>query len=731
MDVFLKAATSRNWQIKHVAKSAVKAGGNFSMVVARCTIPITLKLARTMTFIQRLLSFVPPTLLLIVPVFSQVQGLLEQLPDNTIRFSVVPQTDWTAPQSVTSSAQVTLRATAGELQLSDFQSINGSWVAENPIPAPVEAPAYDYFTFSLSAPLNTLTYQSGNPIPFFSFKNAGGCTTIEIINTQTDPFMPPNSMNINIGNSFSIVGAGIGQNAYTGNTTSASVSCPPLGLTVNALQNPVLCSGDHTSINVQALGGNEPYEVGYENLTTGVSGSGTIAGYNGQLDFTNMAAGDYLFTITDGLDSAAQYNYTVTAPAPLQIVLDAFDASCNGSLDGVAFVDNVQGGTVSGDYQYYWETNPGISSATAGFLDPGTYSVTVQDDNGCQTQGSVEVGTFAVIFPNPHITDSKCYGLDNGVIDLYPVGINPPFTFSWSSNVTTGDFSSAWQLGPGEYSVTITDATGVCYETATYSIEEPPAIEVDYQMDGPACGGDKAYLHLLGVSNAAEPWTASVTSGTNLGNPKDFEVEAGVIQNLVIEDANGCVHREEFLIPAMDEMFLELGDDQTIKYGEEVQFDPDIYPLDNLAFSWSPSESLSCDDCPNPVARPLESTTYHLHMVDTAGCTVDDMVDIIVRKSRDIYIPTAFSPNNDGVNDVFCPYAGFEVSAIKNIKVFDRWGGLIYEMKETLPPSDPACGWDGKAKGKDVDTGTYLYSMNVQFIDGEEVLFAGEVNLFR
>ena len=684
-----------------------------------------------MTLIQRLASFVPPTLLLIVPAFTQVQGLLEQLPDNSIRFSVVPQVDWSPPQSVTSSAQVTLRAIAGGLQLTNFQSLNGNWVAASPIQAPSEATAYDYFTFSLNAPFNTLTYQNGIAVPFFSFSNAGGCTSIEIIDTQTDPFMPPNSMNVNIGISFSIIGAGIGQNAYTGNTPSASVACPPLGVVAAALQNPVPCHGDRTSISVQALGGNAPYGVEYQNLTTGESGSATIAAYNGQVDFSEMAAGDYLFTITDNLDSVTQYNYNIATPAPLQIFLEAFDASCNGSLDGVAFVDDVHGGTVAGDYQYFWETNPNVSSASIGFLDPGTYSVTVQDDNGCQSQGSVEVGAYAVIYPNPFVTDVKCNGANNGVIDIYPVGLNPPFTYTWSPNVTTGNYSSAWQLPPGEYSVTIIDATGVCSETATYTVEEPAAIEMDYQMDAPVCFGDKAYLHILGVSNAIEPWTARVTSGTNLGNPKDFEMEAGIVQYLVIEDANGCIQQEEFLIPAKEEMFLELGDNRTIKYGEGIPLDADIYPLENVAFAWTPSEGLSCDDCPNPVARPLETVTYHLHMVDTAGCTLDDKIGIIVRKSRDVYIPNAFSPNSDGINDVFSPYAGFEVVAIKDLRVFNRWGGLIYEMNEQLPPGDPACGWDGYGGGKQMDPGTYLYSMNVEFIDGEVVLFAGEVNLMR
>jgi gliding motility-associated-like protein len=446
-----------------------------------------------------------------------------------------------------------------------------------------------------------------------------------------------------------------------------------------------------------------------------------------------MDPGNYIFTITDALDSSSVYNYNIVQPAPLELELYSFDATCNGTYDGVAIVEDVDGGTAAnGNYQYYWNVDPTISQEMVGFLTTGTYTVTVVDDNGCTVSGSVEVAPQFVVFPNPSITDISCAGSADGVIDLYPVSPYPPFSFNWSSNVPTGNnLSSAWQLGPGFYTVTITDGTGVCSATASYTIEEPLPIAVDYSLKAPRCYGDKGSVHILGVENALEPWKATIVGQGDFVEAAEFEVQPGMPQRLVIEDAKGCKISEDFLVPDKQEMFIELGDNHSIKYGENVDFDAQLFPLQNVTFEWSPAEGLSCTDCPYPVAAPTDNITYQLRMTDPEGCEMKDFVSVFVRKSRDIFIPNAFSPNRDGVNDKFIPYAGFEVKAIKNLQVFDRWGGLIYSSPQSFLPGDTSFGWDGSARGKDLPTGAYLYTMNVEFIDGETVLYSGDVMLMR
>ncbi len=682
-----------------------------------------------MSLCKRLLSFVPPTLLFVLPLFSQIQGKLELQSDNTYLVSAVPEVDWSPPMSVTNSAQITIRATSGKFVLSDFQSQFGVWTPANPIVAPPEAPQYDYYSFSLASPVADVSYENGIPLPLFSFRNAGSCAELQLVDTDTDPFMPPNSLNANIGNSFSVIGAGIGQNAYTGNAAESSVSCPALGLSVS--DDGIGCYGETTTLNIAVVGGEPPYQIYWQHTASGADGYASVADYGGSVSLSNMEGGQYYFEVQDNLDSIATTNYQLSQPAPIEITLLGYDASCNGSMDGVALVKNATGGTIANDYQYYWNTNPSVSSPSAGFLNPGVYTVTVVDDNGCSAEASVELGEAVTIYPNPVVRDITCHGGTDGVIDLYPVGFNPPFTYNWSSNVLTGPYSSAWQLPAGTYSVTITDNTGVCNTTVEFVLDDPPAIETDYQLSQAVCFGDKGYLTLLAVENAEEPWTVSITEGRELNPGFEYEVEPGIQQILTIEDAKGCVHEEEFLIPAPVELIVEAGDNLMLKYGEQTQLSPQISPQTGVSIRWSPAGDLSCDDCPDPILYPTESKTYQVTVTDSAGCSSTDAFSVFVRKSRDLYIPTAFSPNGDGINDIFCPYGGFEAIRVTGFKVFDRWGGILYEMDNPVAFGDDKCGWDGTANGNPLTNGTYLYAINVEFIDGEEVLFAGEVTLMR
>ncbi len=512
---------------------------------------------------------------------------------------------------------------------------------------------------------------------------------------------------------------------------SVTLSLDTLDLNVFAEQNPVPCNADLTDVMVQAFGGQAPYSVQWSNLTAGTTGTVQIPDFEGGAVIPGMQAGQFLFNITDALNESQETAFSLAEPQLLTIKLLAFDASCNGSYDGVAMVDEAHGGTVATDYQYYWETNAGVSSASAGFLNPGTYWVTVVDDNGCFMIDNVTVGSFAVIFPNPHTTQISCNGAGDGVIDLYPVSPNSPYTYQWSNNVTTGDLSSAWQLSPGAYSVTITDGTGVCTETATFNMTEPPRMEVDYKITEPLCFGEKGILEVVGVANNIGDWTPSVVGNAEKISDSMFEFEAGSQQQLVITDGKGCEISDHFLAPAPHELFIELGDNYAIKYGEEINFDPDVFPIQGITFQWSPADYLSCTDCPNPVARPLAEVAYRLLMTDAVGCSVEDYVSVAVRKSRDIYIPNAFSPNQDGVNDRFCAFGGPEIVQVQTMHVFDRWGGILFEEKTGFSITEQKCGWDGTARGKQLGNGVYLYTMNVEFVDGEVLLYAGEVQLMR
>ena len=148
-----------------------------------------------------------------------------------------------------------------------------------------------------------------------------------------------------------------------------------------------------------------------------------------------------------------------------------------------------------------------------------------------------------------------------------------------------------------------------------------------------------------------------------------------------------------------------------------------------MLFDWQPAGGLSCSDCPAPVARPAQSTTYLVAVQDANGCEDRLQVEIRVEDSRRLYAPNAFSPNEDGRNDVFTVYPGPGVARIVAFQVFDRWGNKVYEAEGQGVAPPP--GWDGTRKGQRLNPAVFAWLAEVEFIDGSVRLYEGEVSLIR
>jgi len=130
---------------------------------------------------------------------------------------------------------------------------------------------------------------------------------------------------------------------------------------------------------------------------------------------------------------------------------------------------------------------------------------------------------------------------------------------------------------------------------------------------------------------------------------------------------------------------------------------PFTYSSNVNAYTWSPSTYLDCTDCPNPISTPVFNTTYTITVTDENHCTSTDTVLVKTICGGDNYfIPNTFSPNNDGVNDVFYP-RGKGLHDIQSMRIFNRWGQQVYNSHEYNVP------WNGTWKGKPVPVGTFYY----------------------
>jgi len=149
-----------------------------------------------------------------------------------------------------------------------------------------------------------------------------------------------------------------------------------------------------------------------------------------------------------------------------------------------------------------------------------------------------------------------------------------------------------------------------------------------------------------------------------------------------------------------------------------------------VQWNWTPDEDLSCNDCPVTDANPNITTSYSLTAINAQGCTDTGTVTVTVIFDQDIYIPNAFSPNDDAINDTFFPFTHGNINLIKAFRIFNRWGGQVFAV-ENVPADNSIPGWNGTVNGKNAGEGLYVYQATFTAIDGSEIELAGEVLLIR
>jgi gliding motility-associated-like protein len=144
--------------------------------------------------------------------------------------------------------------------------------------------------------------------------------------------------------------------------------------------------------------------------------------------------------------------------------------------------------------------------------------------------------------------------------------------------------------------------------------------------------------------------------------------------------------------------------------------------------TWTQTSWLSCTDCLDPVAAPLQNTLYELIVADTNGCQAIATSLVRVENKENIFIPNGFTPNNDGANDLFMIYGGVGVTRVKTFVIFDRWGEQVFS-RTNFQPNNPEGGWDGTLDGKPLRPAVFVYYAEIEFDNGRIVIFKGDVTL--
>lgn len=319
---------------------------------------------------------------------------------------------------------------------------------------------------------------------------------------------------------------------------------------------------------------------------------------------------------------------------------------------------------------------------------------------------------------------------ENGRIDITMLRGMPPYTFEWSENANTKNSSTAYNLSSGVYSITISDAAA-CVQIDTFSLIEASDFSITGQVLASECNARTGRLQIdILDGDSTSTYFYSINNLTYQFSNVFENLQPGSY-TLYAKIDNACIDSTTLVIPFPDPLAVELGEDYIVSLGDSVMLDAYNYDNRFSSFAWSPVEGLSCADCPQPTVTITDTKTFTLTVTDSMGCTASDNVQIFVQKDRNIFIPNAFSPNTDGINDDFTIFSGEGVVELRDFVIYGRWGNLVHEINGTFPANDYRFSWDGKFKGRRVASGEYVYQFVAIFQDGAEELYQGIVKLVR
>jgi gliding motility-associated-like protein len=174
---------------------------------------------------------------------------------------------------------------------------------------------------------------------------------------------------------------------------------------------------------------------------------------------------------------------------------------------------------------------------------------------------------------------------------------------------------------------------------------------------------------------------------------------------------------------------INIGSDQTINEGEIIKIELNS-SRQIFEIIWEPAAIFTCQNCIEQFITPEINTWIRVFAKSENGCEAVDSMFIRVLINNDVFIPNAFTPDKNGINDKFTVYGGKRLINIRSLMIFDRWGNNIYE-KTDLIPNNLEEGWDGSFRGKAMDPATFIYVAELEFEDRTNKIFSGEVVLLR
>ena len=508
-----------------------------------------------------------------------------------------------------------------------------------------------------------------------------------------------------------------------------------------AIESPELITCEIQSVVLDGSGSQTGSEIEYRwttvdgDIMTGNDSAVAVAGLPGTyvLEVLNTVNGCLAEQSVEVLTDLEEPVVVIETPDTL---------NCNNSevsLDATAS----QG---TGALFFNWSTSTGnivgdVTQSSIVVDEPGMYELeVVLERTGCTANAEIEVLQNLQV-PEILLEESIIFPCNRSEIEITAQSANHGSAVELTWMTENGHISSdvdGYEIvveETGDYTLTLTDLNNGCKiaETITVFRDEPSDIDLDLMQ--PICPGDLGFLSILSVEGGTFPYTYYL-EGNDFSeenqNGQFGQLISGDYQ-LIIEDELGCRFEMNFEISKPREIEVYLPEYAHVELARTFPMPTEVnFPESEVNFiQWTPNQDLSCEDCLRPDAYITGDITYHIYIEDYKGCPAEAEIELISISDPRVFVPTAFSPNSDGINDVLIAYTDQSVEKIVEWRILDRWGNEFYSAVN-FEPNEEDYGWDGRGpNGVDVEQGVYVYVLVIELVNGEQMTLSGDVTLFR
>lgn len=426
--------------------------------------------------------------------------------------------------------------------------------------------------------------------------------------------------------------------------------------------------------------------------------------------------GDFNVTLTT-LGSCNQESSISKTISLIPLVVNKTDVTCEGLNNGTVIATGLTTST------FLWNTNPSQTSSTISNLAPGSYTVIASDFSACSVSETITITEPQVLILNASIVPT-CENLCNGSLTLNAMGGTSPYTFYWD-NISGGQTING-TVCEGSYTAFVSDFNS-CEATTSISLGTFPVPSVQVN-DANICMGSTATLNATGA--ASYVWKPidglSSSVGTTVTANPSFTTTYTIIgtsEDGCVDSTNSIVNVADVFAPKSNFSFSPLN--PTI-YDNEVSFLN--LSEDANEYEWNfYNEFTYLETNPTHTFPNNESGSYSicLKAMNDENCVDEKCETINIEGVPSVYVPNTFSPNNDLHNNVFKPIVKDISLENYELKIYNRWGELIFITKNSSEA------WDGTYQKNSCPIGTYTWSLKYNEINGSQIFLSGSILLKR